>query len=111
MPLEKGNLGNTIRTHRIQQGITQEELAEMVDITPTHLKHLESEHRNPSIEVLFRLTTVLNMSLDNLLFTNQVQESTEYKELSLLLSKCTTAELQIVSDLAHSLLKHRPNNS
>ena len=63
MDLEKGILGNTIRKYRIMRGLSQEELAEAVDITPTHLKHIESEHRKPSVEVLFRLVYALHASI------------------------------------------------
>lgn len=50
--LEEGILGNSIRTARIKKGLPQEQLAELAGITPTHLKHIESEHRKPSIEVM-----------------------------------------------------------
>ena len=53
---------------RKTRGMTQEELAEQVDITTSHLKHIESGHRNPSIEVLFALAKVLDLSLDALIF-------------------------------------------
>ena len=56
--MKPGLLGNTIRQARLNCKMTQEELAEAVQITPTHLKHIESEHRKPSIEVLF--STCLN---------------------------------------------------
>ena len=42
--MEQGLLGNTIRQARIDNNMTQEQLAELVQITPTHLKHIESEH-------------------------------------------------------------------
>ena len=60
--MEKGLLGNTIRQARIDNKYTQEELAEKIGITATHLKHIESEHRKPSIEVLFSLASELHIS-------------------------------------------------
>ena len=45
--MKQGLLGNTIRQARLDCKMTQEELAEAVQITPTHMKHIESEHRNP----------------------------------------------------------------
>ena len=65
--MEHGKLGNAIRKKRIEAQLTQEQLAELVGVTPTHLKHLESEHRMPSVEVLFRLAETLQLSLDELL--------------------------------------------
>lgn len=107
--LEKGLLGNAIRSHRIALGLTQEALAEAIDITPTHLKHLESEHRKPSVEVLFRLVKILHISLDDLLLPEKNNTPEEYKELLLLMGHCTNTELQIGIDLLKSLIIHRQN--
>ncbi|MDD6482475.1 MAG: helix-turn-helix transcriptional regulator [Lachnospiraceae bacterium] len=94
--MEQGLLGNTIRQARIDNHMTQEQLAELVQITPTHLKHIESEHRKPSIEVLFALASVLHFSLDALLLTNETYEHTKRKnELNLLINSCTDDELDV----------------
>ena len=86
--MKQGLLGNTIRQARIDNKLTQEQLAELVQITPTHLKHLESEHRKPSIEVLFALASVLHFSLDALLLTDEtIQHARRKNELNNLLNK------------------------
>lgn len=102
--MEKGILGNTIRRKRIESGYSQEELAELLGITPTHLKHLESEHRKPSIEVLIKLMELLNFSFDSIVLpsTDRIEE----KELILALSSCSTQELKILYDLLLSLRKN-----
>ncbi len=103
--MEKGSLGNTIRTQRLCKGYSQEALSEMVGITPTHMKHLESEHRKPSLEVLVRLMETLNFSFDSLVFPRT--EETGRKELLALLSDCPDHELNIITDLIFSLKKNR----
>lgn len=62
------DLGTAIWNARKARGITQERLAELVNITTSHLKHIESGHRRPSIEVLFQLAKILDLSLDALIF-------------------------------------------
>lgn len=104
--LEKGILGNAIRNARIKIGLSQEELAELVGITPTHLKHIESEHRKPSIEVLFRLVQTLHISLDNILFHKRELRLEKIQEIENLLSICSEKDLQIINDLILSLLKN-----
>lgn len=37
-----------------------------MDVTPTHIRHIESGHRRPSIELLFQLARMLDLSLDAL---------------------------------------------
>ena len=61
--MKDGLLGDTIRRARMDNKMTQEQLAEAINISPTHMKHIESEHRKPSVEVLFLLADVLNFSM------------------------------------------------
>lgn len=56
-------LREAIRNERKNKRITQEELAEMLEVSPTHVKHIESGHRKPSIEILFGLTKMKSFFL------------------------------------------------
>ena len=68
-------LQRAIRQERKSKRITYEELAEMLDILPTHIKHIESGHRKPSIEILFEIARVLNLSLDGVVFPKDITQS------------------------------------
>ena len=61
-------LGNAIRAARIKKGYTQEQLAELLEITPAHLKHMEGGRRNPSVPLLFQMMELLDFSVDELVF-------------------------------------------
>ncbi|MGM9936632.1 MAG: helix-turn-helix transcriptional regulator [Candidatus Ornithomonoglobus sp.] len=104
--LDNGILGNAIRKLRIENGLSQEALAEMVGITPTHMKHIESEHRKPSIEVLFKLSEVLHLSLDNLLFDIR-GEAADFNNALTLLKDCNEKEVRILIDIMKTLQKNR----
>ena len=104
--LESKILGNAIKAARIKNGLSQENLAELVGIMPTHLKHIESEHRKPSIDVLFKLTKVLHISLDNLLFNN-ISISAELHTAEILLKDCDLKEIELIIDIIKSIQKHR----
>ncbi len=101
--LRPGVLGGAIRTARIERGLSQEELAEMVEITPTHLKHIESEHRKPSLEVLYKLTVALRLSLDDI-FLPRNEGTDQYRRAAFLLSRCDEKQLKIVTSLMEMLL-------
>lgn len=62
-------LCNAIRTARMKKGYTQEELSELLDITPGHLKHMESGKRKPSVPLLFQMMKLLDFSVDSLVFS------------------------------------------
>ena len=98
-------LGNAIKEARMKQNLSQEILAEMIGISPTHLKHIESEHRKPSIDVLFKIVKVLNLSLDNILFCQNDNSSTQklINEINNKLYTCTENELKIILDVICSL--------
>ncbi len=61
-------LAETIRTSRMNRGLSQECLAELLDVSPTHIRHIESGHRKPSLELLFQAAKILDISLDALVF-------------------------------------------
>lgn len=73
-------LRETIRNERKDKRITQEELAEMLEVSPTHVKHIESGHRKPSIEILFEITKILNISLDGVVFSKNESARTDTRE-------------------------------
>lgn len=106
MTMQNIKLGNAIKEARINQNFSQETFSEMIGISPTHLKHIESEHRKPSIEVLFRIAQTLNMSLDNILFLKNDQNKQKIKEINNLLPDCTANELQIILDLIYSIKRN-----
>ena len=51
----RNELGNAIRNARMEKKLTQEKLAELVNISPVHVKQIEAGTRMPSVEVLYFL--------------------------------------------------------
>lgn len=56
-------IGAQIRRRRRELRLTQDELAEMADIAPSFLGHIERGTRKPSVETLVRLAEALNVCL------------------------------------------------
>ena len=103
--MEKGILGNAIRNARIEKRLSQEALAEAVNITPTHLKHIEGEHRKPSVEVLWALAQKLDLSLDNLLFPAGSDSDALRREAANLLGQCDEKQLKILLAAMRAMLE------
>ncbi|WP_024345928.1 helix-turn-helix transcriptional regulator [Lacrimispora indolis] len=101
--LQKGVLGSALRATRLDKHYTYEALAEKVGITPTHLKHIESEHRKPSIEVLYRLVTELNLSLDTLFYPERNDDS--FCQTERLMRRCSDSQLRILYATMEAMLK------
>jgi len=68
MNVQIRQLGEAIRSARMRKGLTQEALAEMLDITPIHLKNIEGSRRKPSVALLFQMMEILDFSVDALVF-------------------------------------------
>ena len=68
-------IGNRIRAQRELLGITREELAELLDLTPRFCYDIELGNKGMSVETLCRCSEVLRLPADYLLFGD-----TEYDE-------------------------------
>lgn len=54
-------LGSTIRQLRLAAGLSQRSLAERLDVNPSYLSHLEADRREPSLDLLRRLSSELSV--------------------------------------------------
>ena len=62
------NIADNIRQYRAKQRISQEKLSAMTDISQQHISNIENELVNPSIEVLLKISTALNVTLNDLVY-------------------------------------------
>lgn len=96
MQSDYSTLGKAVKLARQKKNLSQETLAEILDITPTHLKHIESGHRNPSVDLLFRMARTLQMSLDDVIFPERQLPSLNFQRAQLLLRDCNEQQLNII---------------
>lgn len=61
-------LGKRIKEKRISKNLTQEQLGELCELSTAHIGHIERGTRILSVDVLFKIAQVLNVSVDYLLF-------------------------------------------
>ncbi len=57
-------LGNNIRDLRMQQGVSQEELAFKIDSARNFISCIERAEKSPTIFTLFRIARALNVKLE-----------------------------------------------
>ena len=60
-------IGINIKKYRKAAGLTQERLAELLDISTVHMSHMECGHVSMSIELLLKLCGILNVSPNHIL--------------------------------------------
>ena len=61
-------IGQRVRKFRKAYGLSQEELAEKIGISTTHMSHIETGNTKLSLQVLVDLSLALEVKTDELLF-------------------------------------------
>jgi transcriptional regulator with XRE-family HTH domain len=59
-------LGEGIRKYRKAAGLTQEKLAERIDINPVYMGQIERGYKVPTVDVLLRLAKALGVRVRDL---------------------------------------------
>ena len=65
--MDNRKIGARIKQARKERGLTQAQLAELLDITPKYLSNFETGERLPRFETFIDIANVLNYSADALL--------------------------------------------
>ena len=60
-------IGINIKKYRKSAGLTQERLAELLDISTVHMSHLECGHVSMSMDLLLKLCAILNVTPNHIL--------------------------------------------
>ncbi len=60
------NIGKNIRKHRMERGLSQEKLAEMIGASDKFIGHIERFERNVSLRKLIKIAQVLKIELKEL---------------------------------------------
>lgn len=86
-------MGARIKKARLQQNLTQEQLAELLDISVSYVSLIERGSRNATVETLLAIADVLNVSLASLLQdSTDLDRDEEQSNVWLQLTKNRTAE-------------------
>lgn len=109
--LNRKEFGAAIRNARLENKLTQEKLAEMLGVTPVHVKQLESGSRMPSLELLHNIAVTLNFSVDGAFFPADVKNTETLDKLERILNLCTSHDLRVVYATAIALTDKDMENS
>ena len=92
-------IGQRIRKIRKAQGLSQEQLAEQVQISVTHMSHIETGNTKLSLAVLVDLAKVLGVRTDELLFEDAGIKTIAGEKIQAVLDSCSPAQARILADL------------
>ena len=78
MELDYKAIGKRIKIARIKADLTQERLAEMVEISPTHMSNIETGTTRVSLTAIVSLANALSVTVDELLCDSVVKSKVQF---------------------------------
>ena len=98
--LDYAAVGKRIRQFRKAKELSQEQLAERVWISVTHMSHIETGATKLSLPVLVDIANALNVSVDEILDTPLLRDKNRaLNGIQTLLNTCTPKQAQILEKI------------
>lgn len=105
MKLDYKAIGKRIKFARIQTDITQEHLAELASISPSHMSNIETGTTKVSLTTIVAIANALQVTTDDFLCDNVIQCKVQLqRDIAKLLAGCDEYEIRIVKDTLAALL-------
>ena len=80
MELDYKAIGKRIKIARIKADLTQERLAEMVEISPTHMSNIETGTTRVSLSAIVSLANALSVTVDDLLCDSVIKAKIQFEK-------------------------------
>lgn len=106
MSIDYKSIGRRIKAARTRLDMTQERLAEQVNLSPSHLSNIETGTTKVSLPTIVKLANALQVSVDSLLADSVVQSKAVFEEdIQTILSDCDDYEIRVIADIAAATKK------
>ena len=103
-------IGYRIKLIRKSQDITQEKLAESINVSSHYIYEIEKGLKKMSLETLISIAQTLNISTDYILFgtdnTSKFCTLTEYDELDSVIKMLKPRHRELIAEMLHTLIPH-----
>lgn len=109
----KHSLAKAVREARIDLGLSQEKLAEILNLDQRTILNIEAGRGNPKFEKLFPLVTYLRIPADRIFYPESENITPGFQKLLTLLNDCTEQEAIALFPMVRYLLDllRNQNNS
>lgn len=104
-------LGQIMKKARLEQRLTQEEIAERIGCHPQYYKNLENDKGTPSIQLFCTIMRTLNISADSYVYPNQNANNPCYQKIIQLLEQCSQYQLSVLLATAEALVRDNPHKN
>lgn len=105
--MNQSALGKRIREERKKSNLTQEQLAELINVSTTYVGFIERGERSITLDKLVSIATALGISVDYLLRDSvTVNSSAQEKLLLKLFSSANSQQKDFILEMTKLILNH-----
>ena len=103
----KRALGKRIKIVRQRNGLTQDQLAERVGLSPKYISGIERGVENPTMDILLRVATMLGVEPYDLFLFGESEESEKVlrKGIEKMVREADREKLQLYFDVMRKILQ------
>ena len=101
------DIGLAIKRAREASGMTQEQLAYIVDRSPRTIMYNENDGQHPSPNTFYQLVTMFDISVDQYFYLSKNTESSCRKRINAMLNSLDEKDLQVVEATIQALKNAR----
>ena len=96
--------GQAIKAARKAKGISRNQLADTLNIAPRYIASIENSGQHPSLQILYELVTLLDVSVDQFFFPEREQEKYQSRNhIETILNGMSEKDLKILSATAKGI--------
>ncbi len=94
-------IGKNISKFRKKNNLTQEQLAEKIDVSTVFISQIETSVRKPSLETVYKLSVALGTTIDTIV--GKVSPENSYNEIIKLLKEKNPDEINFITGIIREI--------
>ena len=104
MPEYSKTLGDVVKSARKRMDLTQNEVADSIDVDVRTIINIENYKGNPKLEVLYPLIRSLKIDAREIFYPEMQRESPALRQLRLLVEDCSEEEAATIIPVLQSVI-------
>jgi len=104
MPDYSQTLGDVVRRARAKLDLTQNEVADSIDVDVRTVMNIENYKGNPKMEVLYPLVRALEIDSREIFHPEMQRETPSLRQLRVLVEECNEQEAEVIIPVLKSVL-------
>lgn len=97
------DIGLAIKRAREASGMTQEQLAFIIDRDPRTVMYNENDGQHPSLNTFYQMVTMFDISVDQFFYPSKSKDDACRKRINVMLNTMDEKDLQLVESLIRAV--------